>query len=105
MIFKIPKKFELLGQVIDVEWSDTLQVDQDEHGTSHFRENKIRIQRPAKGIPMPKDRLEHIFFHELTHWIMYTMNQHELNNNEAFVDTTAGLFYQALKSSKGELKY
>lgn len=105
MLFKIPKQFELMGQTITVEWVDELQHDKDAYGTANFRDNKICIQKPNKHTPLPKDKLEHIFFHELAHWILNTMGQSELMLDEVFVDNMGGLLYQAIKSSKGELRY
>jgi hypothetical protein len=38
------------------------------------------------------------FFHELVHAILNCMN-HDLNNDETFVDVFGGLLHQALKSA------
>jgi len=103
--FIIPKQFELMGQTINVAFTDDLQHDKDAYGTANFRDNKICIQKSTKHAPLPKDKLEHIFFHEVAHWVLSSMGEEELMLNEKFVDSLGGLFYQAIKSSKGELKY
>ena len=105
MEFKIPKQFSLMGQTIYVEFRDDLVHGADAHGTANYRENKIYIQKPTKSWNLPKDHLEHVFFHELAHWVLYTLKQDELYNNEPFVDMLGGLFYQAISTAKGELKY
>lgn len=105
MEFKIPKQFQLMGQTVNVEWTDDLQHDKDAYGTANFRDNRVCIQRPSKYQPLAQDKLEHIFFHELVHWILNSLGEEELMLNEKFVDTLGGLFYQAIKTSRGELKY
>jgi len=105
LLFKIPKQFELMGQTVYVEWVDDLQHDKDAFGTANFRDNKICLQRPTKTQPLPKDKMEHIFFHELAHWIMHTMGQQDLMVDEVFIDNLGGLLYQSIKTSKGELRY
>ena len=105
MQFKIPKQFELLGQTVAVEFTEDLQHDKDAYGAANFRSNKIQLQRSSKHVPLTADKLEHVFFHELAHYLMYVMGQDELMANEPFIDMMGGLMYQAIKSSKGELKY
>ncbi len=105
MFFKIPKQLELQGQTVHVEFTNDLQHDKDAYGTACFRDNKICIQKATKHMPLPKDKLEHIFFHELTHWVLGVMGEEELLHNEKFVDIFGGLMYQAIKSAKGEHKY
>jgi len=94
-----------MGQTVYVEWVDDLQHDKDAFGTANFRDNKICLQRPTKTQPLPKDKMEHIFFHELAHWIMHTMGQQDLMVDEVFIDNLGGLLYQSIKTSKGELRY
>lgn len=40
------------------------------------------------------------FYHELTHTILATMGEHELNNNEKFVCTFSSFLCEALESVK-----
>lgn len=105
MTFKIPKQFELMGHTINVEWADDLVHTMDASGTAHLRENKVKLQKPTASWPVPKDSLEHTYFHELVHWILYMLKQEELCKDEMFVDTFAGLLYQSIKTAKGEMKY
>lgn len=101
----IPKQFQLLGQTIVVEWDDSLAHTMDALGTTHPRENKIKLQKPNKGWGVPAEKLEHTYYHELVHWILLSMSQTELFQDEVFVDTFAGLLHQAIKSAKGEMKF
>lgn len=104
MSFVIPKQFQLLGQTITVEWDESLAHTMDALGTTHPRENKIKLQKPNKGWGVPTEKLEHVFLHEAVHWILLSMRQTDLFNDEVFVDTFAGLLHQAIKTSKGEMK-
>lgn len=93
-----------MGQTIKVEWDTNLAQSLDAIGTTHPRENKIRLQKPNAGWDVPDDKLEHVYYHELVHWILHSMSQQALFEDEVFVDNFAGLLHQALKSAKGELK-
>lgn len=47
----------------------------------------------------PPDVLEHAFWHEAIHGVLFFMN-HDLYTNEQFVDTFAGLVHQIIRSSE-----
>jgi len=44
----------------------------------------------------PIETTEQAYWHELVHWILFIMNEHELRDNEKFVDTFGHLLYQAI---------
>ena len=44
--------------------------------------------------------LEHIFWHEATHAMLYVMG-HDLYANEQFVDTFSGLVHQIITTAEG----
>jgi predicted SprT family Zn-dependent metalloprotease len=100
----IPKQFNLQGQTITVEWDDNLTHTMDAHGIAAFRENKLKLQKPTAKPTLPLDKIEHIYYHELVHFILNAMSQSELAHDEGFVDNFAGLLHQAIKTSKGVLK-
>ena len=89
----IPKSFTLGGITITVEEDETLKK-KGAIGEARYSEQKILI---AKDIA-PVESTEQAFLHELTHYILFFMNEDELRNNEQFVDTFAHFLYQALKT-------
>lgn len=101
---KIPKRFKLLGQTINVILVDDLLDRHDAHGLAIFRRNEIHIQRSTPATPRTADSLYHDFMHELTHWVFYfsgsyyTKKDDHLHKDEALVDMTAGLFHQAFST-------
>jgi predicted SprT family Zn-dependent metalloprotease len=101
---EIPRSFWLMGQKITVSFSDKLATDNGALGQSFFNSNTIKIQRPTGSFEISNDQLELTFYHELVHFILHTMGQNELNNNEQFVDMFGNLLVQFLRTKKGTLK-
>jgi hypothetical protein len=95
MIFNIPISFELYGIKYNVKFVDNLISEGDRTGETSYRFDEIRIQNILKGFETKPDRQEQIFFHELTHVILYAM-QNKLRSDEVFVDVFASLLHQAL---------
>lgn len=93
---KLPNKFSLMGSEWTVEYIDT-ELD-GEWGHCDYERLKIVVKVKHDGKPVKQCIVEHTFFHELTHAILFMMNQEELNNDEAFVDVFSGLIHQALWS-------
>ena len=97
---KIPKKFKLLGQTINVKFDNSLMFENNWLVVADYRKRIIGLQPDGKQNKIYNENLEHTYLHELTHWILHTMNEHELNQNEKFVDVFSGLLHQALKTSE-----
>jgi len=97
---KIPRRFKLLGQTIEVEFVDDLRHEDDAYGLACFRSNKIQIQRNMDGIRRTQEQLAHTFCHELVHWLLYAgytgKYEEALHTDEALVDLLGGLLQQAL---------
>lgn len=93
---KIPKRFKLMGRVINVDYDKKLIHEDDRRGASVFRENRVKLQSSSKEYPIVKSDLEQSFLHELVHWILYLSEEHKLNHNEKFVEMFSGLLHQAL---------
>ncbi len=53
---------------------------------------------------LPDIKLEGTFCHELVHIMLYFAGEHELRNNEKFVDVFSGLLHQALTTAVYEGK-
>jgi hypothetical protein len=96
---QIPQKFELGGLTIDVVRDNTLVEKTGIIGKCVYEKLQIIIDEEAT----PSDFTEQSYLHELVHWILYTMNEHELRDNDKFVDVFATFLYQAMKSG-GNLK-
>ena len=99
---RIPIRFRLLGQTINVVWDPGLCRSEDQTGQARYRFNEIRIQPSCDGNPRSSDAIEHTFLHELMHWILfyagwsYDAGKRELHEDERLVDLCAGLLHQAL---------
>jgi hypothetical protein len=99
--FKIPNRFRLLGQTIEVELQSNLVYDNDNGGEARYRGNKIALQQSTEGFPRLLSQIEGNFFHELIHWILYMMGWVDsegvpLNDDEKFVRLVSGFLHQAL---------
>jgi predicted SprT family Zn-dependent metalloprotease len=101
-MMKIPKYFELMGTKIEVvEDADIMQND-DAGGMAVYRLDKIKIAPSTPAYFMSQDQREHVFLHELVHWIFYKLNKEDLRKDEDLVDMIADLLHQAIKSAEGE---
>ena len=99
---KIPTKFQLLGQEIEVVFDDELYFKEAQNrlGLCDFDNNIIYIQPDSSIIPRPETQIEHTYLHELTHMILIAIGKNELASDESFVDMFAGLLLQILKTSE-----
>jgi hypothetical protein len=93
----IPTKFTLLGQEIDVIIDNQYCHDNNCHGRFLVWDNKIiladRFKTPKSWRKYKQSVVEHTFYHELAHCILYyTGNKIWLN--EQLVDAVGGLFHQ-----------
>jgi len=91
----IPQSFQLGGLTIDVLFQEKLAKNAGMIGVADYAVQQIRLDPTITT----KQTTEQAYFHELTHWILFTMGEAELCNNEKFVDVFAHFFYQALKTS------
>lgn len=96
---KIPKELYIAGQKITIEVDDTLSYDNELAATSNS-DNKIKLCEIFKGDLLPDDTIEQSLWHEITHQILYKMNEFELSGNETFVQTFSLLLHQAIKTLK-----
>jgi hypothetical protein len=89
---KIPKRFKLAGQTIQVIIDKELQHREDLWGLTVYRENKILLD---EAIARPQTGQEQTFLHELVHWILYAMES-DLRTDEKFVNLFSNFLHQAL---------
>lgn len=99
---KIPKRFKLMGQTIEVVREQTMLETLDCNGEARYRLNQIAIQPNNAGVHRPDSYWEQVFLHELMHWIFYQMHEPELRANEKIVDLVASLLHQALTTAEYE---
>lgn len=106
---KIPVRFRLLGQTIEVKSDDAHYRDTDWEGSASYRRNEIKLQSNGPQIPLKPEMIEQTFLHELVHYICYQAGaavNHELkkplHQNEEFVDLFAGLLHQTLTTMEYE---
>lgn len=98
---RIPKKFTVGGQEINVEIVERL--DGNRLGECCVARGHVAIARmfDQKNVAPPSGMLN-TFFHELTHAILQTMDEQELNNNEKFVCCFASFLTEAMRSAEYE---
>lgn len=95
---KIPKRFKLFGQTIEIVFDEKLFVNEDMFGSAEYRKSKILIQPKISGNSLNDYMIEETFFHELLHWILYKLDEHKLRSNEKFVDGVSQLLHQAFQT-------
>lgn len=96
--FKIPTRFKLLGQTINVVFDASQFVEKDGyHGFASYRLNEIQLKPGLK-----KDLTESAFFHELMHFILYhaeaalPKDSEYPHKEDGFVEMCGALLHQAL---------
>ena len=82
------KRLELGGHDIRVKYQPIVR---DEEGAEIFGlcdplQNIIYVAETMKGVQLAEDVLLHSLCHEIVHYILMLMSEHELNSNEPFVD-------------------
>lgn len=92
---KIPNRFKLMGQTIDVRYSNTLIFDDESFGKADYNKNEIILQADCPGVPRQQSQIEKTFYHELVHCILFFLNDDEKRKDEKFVDNIAQLLHQA----------
>lgn len=90
----IPDRFQIYGRTIEVELRDELVESNNHLGLAQYDKNRILLR---KG--MLEGQEDHVFLHELVHVILCAMD-HELYDNEPFVETFSGLLHQALSTAE-----
>lgn len=95
---KIPKGFSLGGQDFVVKYGR--YISEGNFGHTEFYNNEIVVKDNFNGRPYSKQQQEQTFFHELVHAILMIMNEHEINQNEQFVDMFGQLLYQYERSKR-----
>lgn len=98
---RIPKKFQVGGQDVVVNYVDFCE--NGDLGNIVLGQGEIQISEYiSRGVPQSYTSKLNTFYHELTHAILKTMGEYELNNNEKFVCSFSSLLTEAIRSFKYE---
>lgn len=99
----IPLSFEILGHRGTVSYMDPPELKAKlggEEGMGYYDHSKhaIYLSSAIQGT-----ELEQTYLHELCHCILFSAGYGEYSEDENFVDLFSELFYQVLKTQKGNL--
>lgn len=96
---KIPKSINVGGQRIDIKMVE--RCDGNNVGECHLCEGYIEIaDKFNKDCKQSETCKVNTFYHELTHAILGTMGENELNENEKFVCSFSGFLADAMKNAE-----
>lgn len=97
----IPKSFTVGGQDIVVKQVE--MCDDGDCGNIMLSEGIIHIgEKMTRSIKQSETSKLNTFYHELTHAILKTMGEYELNSNERFVCTFSSFLTEAIRSFEYE---
>lgn len=96
---KIPKRFKLHAQNIEVELDSNVDFRNDNRGEAQFRVNKIALAPHQQTHPRPQTQVEQTFCHELVHYIAHHAG---VDLNERDTDVMGHLLHQALTTMEYE---
>lgn len=98
---KIPNKFTVGGQDINIKQVELCE--NSDLGNIILGQGEIQIANfVTRGVEQSYTSKLNTFYHELTHAILKTMGEYELNNNERFVCSFSSLLTEAIRSFKYE---
>lgn len=101
----IPSSFQLGSQIIRVKYDDTIVAQHNAAGMCDYQQNTITlVTADNPSFPVNPDRLLQIFWHEVSHFVLASMGQEELRDNEAFCDLLGDRLCQIVKSISYEKK-
>lgn len=108
---KIPTSFKLFGQTIKVLFlPERFTEGQEGHyGFSSYRRNEIHLRPSTSTHPITDDQMEQVFWHELTHFILYwagpaySAKTDYMHQDEGFVDLVSCLLHQAVSTFEFDL--
>ena len=97
----LPSSVRVGGRRYSIDVIETM-LSRGEMARIEYENGKIRIGKRSNvtGKPYSSAQLSESFFHELVHAILYDMNEHKLNKNEAFVTEFAKRLSKAIRSRR-----
>ena len=97
---RIPKFFTLFGQPIQVSIDNEYCQRINAYGDCSPREDNIVLCNRSDGKKRSDTQLQHTFYHEKVHLILFKMNENELAKNEKFVDVFSALLLESELTKK-----
>ena len=97
---RIPKRFKLLGQTIEVVYEEKILSRNGLCGQARFDDNQIALLKHTSEIPRPATSVEQTFFHEMMHFVLTGAGFKELCADEQFVDIVGNLLHQVLTTAE-----
>lgn len=95
----IPKTIKIAGVEYAIEF-DNKELDKDGIlGQSSVIDSTIKLSSTYRYVERSKLSIEQVFWHEVTHAILDTMQEDELNENEKFVNTFAAFLHQIINDN------
>ena len=101
---RIPKRFQLYGQTIEVVMDPTIGHNSDCRGLADYRNNKIMLQLPGEQVPCPQSQIEQSFLHELVHYLFDMAGYPDDRKDEVKVERISNLLHQALVTAEYEIE-
>ena len=92
---KIPKSFKVFASHVNVTTNDNIRLSNNQVlGDCSFSDLQINICTEYKGESVASSTATDTFYHEKVHIILDAMGEHELSQNEKFVEVFARLLRQ-----------
>ena len=96
----LPKKIQVGSKWYSVDVVESMRR-KSEVGRVTYDTQKIELaRRTHHGVPFRLSALEETFWHELTHAILHSMGEHELNNRERFVEEFSLRLARAIRTAR-----
>jgi hypothetical protein len=92
------KKFKLGAKEFNVELVHS--IDDTGLGRTYSMLNKIKISKTWQNYELEESSKDQTFYHELVHAILDELGEHELSQNERFVQSFSVLLYQFEKTKE-----
>lgn len=94
-----PNKFEIMGQKIEIFYTDELLLQRSAWGLYNHPQQKIFIQtKDHHGNELSLDFMTGILYHEITHAIFDILGYSDLSENEDLVDRVGHIIKQIMET-------
>ena len=96
----LPKKIRIGDHWYSVDVAETMR-ERMFVGEVDYAKRTITVARKSyRGIPLKLSALHETFWHELTHAILESMDRHDLDNDESFVEEFSARLSKAIQSAR-----
>lgn len=96
----LPKKVQVGDKWYSVDVVESMRR-KSEMGRVSYDTQRIELaKRTHHGVRFKLSALEETFWHELTHAILHSMGEHDLNNRENFVEEFAHRLARAIRTAR-----